>query len=446
MNETRRRWLLGGMCAVLACVLLDETIVAVALPEMASDLGATSGDIRWVISAYLLALASTVAAAGRLADVVGLRRAIVVGAVIFGAASVLAGAAPSSWWLILARVVQGLGAAMLLPASYAMITSTNPPDRRGRALGYYSLAGSVALAVGPLAGGALVSLFNWRPIFFVNLPIVLFILIVTWKTAPRRGVSGSDRHIDVAGLLLLVVGLVSLVLAIMQAPAWGWLQPVTLLLAAAGVVLLVGFSVWQLRASSPLLELDLFAQPTFVMGNLMVFFTQFSKSAVIIFGAFYLQDVLGMTALEAGLALLPAVVLMPLLSVPSGNITDHLGPRRPGLGALLVMTLALVWFTAIVNVDNYWLLVPGLVVWGASVPFLFVTAISAVMSAAPTAKGGQAGGINVTGQWLGAIFSVAILGSLVVYGEQRYGLMYLVAAGLMGFMTLLAFIWFARKR
>ncbi|UUY02921.1 MFS transporter [Svornostia abyssi] len=288
----QQRWVLvaGGLAVGLA--FLDETAVVTALRAMQADFGATSTETQWVMGAYLLALASFIAVAGRLADLHGRRRLFLVGVGLFGAGSLAAAAAPSEEALIAARAVQGAGAALLVPLGMANATAALPEERRGWAVGIVSTGATVFLALGPLIGGGLTELVGWRWIFLVNLPAVAAIAWITLRWMPET--RGAEREpIDVPGLVLLVAGLVTLVLALLNMAGWGPTAPVTLALLTAGVGLLAAFVVVERRVPSPLVDLDLLRIPA-VTGSLCALFAiQFSILGLTVYVTLYLQHVLG---------------------------------------------------------------------------------------------------------------------------------------------------------
>ncbi|MCP4330752.1 MAG: MFS transporter [Alphaproteobacteria bacterium] len=401
-------WILAAMGGVIGLILLDETVVGVALPTMRGDLGMSLVVAHWVVNSYLLVFACFAALAGKFGDIIGLKILFLIGAATFGLASLVSGFAGSGAWLVAARSVQGLGAAVIFPASMAMITIVFRPEERGMALGIYGAIGTVFMSLGPFVGGLLTDTLSWRWIFWVNLPIVIVVMLVVlaaWKNPPREE---KATTIDRGGLVTLVGGLTMLVFGIMQGPEWGWSQPLILALLAGGALLLFVFVIHERRAKSPLIEVDLFRNGTFTACNFGVFSGQFSKMGVIIFGALYLQEVLDMDPLVAGLALVVSVIPNPFLAPVAGKLADKFGSRILLLAAMAVSTVALMWLGIAVAWNDYAPLVPGLVIWGGTMAFLFVPSQRAVMNAVPNAKQGQAGGINLTAQLMGGTIGMAV--------------------------------------
>ncbi len=442
-NDGRKWWILAAMGGVLGLLLLDETVVGVALPTIKRELGLSQVAAHWVINAYLLVFAGFAAAAGKFGDIVGLRVLFVVGAALFALASLASGFAQDGVAIIAARAVQGIGAAIIFPASLAMITNAFPKEQRGMALGIYGAVGTVFLSLGPLVGGFFTETLSWRWIFGINPPIVVVITVVVvtaWIEPKREGVS---KRIDMWGLVTLVGGLGMFVFAVMQGPEWGWSHPTVWLLLAAGALVLALFAVIESRTPMPLIEVDLFRNPSFTACNLVVFIAQFSKILMFVFGALYLQNVLGMSALTAGLALLAAVVPTPILAAPVGRLADHASLRLLTLGGLAATALGILWIALAVTWDDYVLLLPALVVWGAAQPFLFLPAQRAVMNAVPVDKQGQVGGISMTSRLLGSTIGMTTCGTLLLTTGD-YWAVFLVSGCLA--VAVLGFAWAAIDR
>lgn len=410
-ENARKYWVLAAMGAVLGIVVLDETVVGVALPTMIRDLGLSTVGSHWVVNAYLLVFAGLAAAAGRLGDIVGLKTLFIIGLAIFGLASLASGFAQSGAWLIAARAIQGVGAAIVFPASLAMITHAFPPEQRGMAMGVYGAVGTFFLALGPFAGGFLSEFLSWRWIFWINPPIVIAIgavVVAVWRDPPRESVA----RLDVPGLVTLVAGVGLVVFAIMQGPDWGWTHLAIWLVLAAGLVITLLFVVVELRAAHPLIDVALFRNGAFSSLNLIIFLAQFSKLAVFIFIAAYLQDRLGFSAMIAGVILLAGTVPPLLTSLPTGIILDRVGGRALLLGGLLASFLSMLWLALAVTWDSFWPLLPAMIIWGGCVSILFVPSLRDVMDAVSPDKRGQAGGISMTAQLLGGTVGMTVCGTL----------------------------------
>jgi EmrB/QacA subfamily drug resistance transporter len=412
-DENRKWWILAAMGTVLGVVTLDETVVGVTLPTMIRELGLTTVASHWVINAYLLVFTVLAAAAGRLGDIISLRLLFVVGLAIFALASLACGFAESGNWLIALRAAQGIGAAVIFPGSLAMMTHAFPEEQRGLAMGIYGSIGTALLSLGPLAGGFFSEFLSWRWIFWINPPIVALVALVVlaaWRDPPRER---AAVKLDVPGLIALIIGLGLAVFAVMQGPDWGWSHLGIWLVLAAGIVVLIAFVVIELRVSQPLIDVVLFRNGAFTTFNLAVFSAQFSKIAVFVFVAVYLQNVLGYGPLLAGTAILVATIPTFLTAFPTGILLDRVGTRvlvvgasAAGVIAMLALALATIWESGL-------LLFPALIVWGVCISLWFVPSLRDVMNTVPPDKRGEAGGISMTAQLLGGTVGMTICGALL---------------------------------
>ncbi|MCG8546459.1 MAG: MFS transporter [Alphaproteobacteria bacterium] len=442
-DDTRKWWILIAMGAFAGLIMLDETMVGVALPTMRADLGMSHVASHWVVSVYFLVFTVFAAAAGKLGDIVGFKKTIMSGAAIFGLASLACGFADSGAVLIVGRIAQGFGAAVILTATVAMTTIAFPKDQRGMALGVLVAMGTTFLALGPLVGGFLTEIVSWHWIFWINVPIValaVLIVLAAWVDLPREG---EPPKLDYGGLVTLVAGLGMLVFAIMQGASWGWTRWTIVAPLAGGILVLVLFFVIERRHAEPLIEVDLFRFPSFSACSFVLFVGQFSKITIVVFGALYLQDAIGMGPLTAGTALLAAVVPYPLLSVPAGRLADKFGARRMVLSGLAVATLAMAWIGLAAAWDSYLLLLPGLVLWGVGLSFCYAPVLRAMANAVPPEAQGQTSGIAVSDRLVGGTIGMAICSTLFAT-TNSFQVVFLVTAALM--FAALLFGLFAMER
>ncbi|MEP5514351.1 MAG: DHA2 family efflux MFS transporter permease subunit [Bauldia litoralis] len=445
-STTRRKWwILGAMGVILGVILLDETIVGVALPTIQSDLAMTTLGSHWVVNIYMLVLAGLVAAAGKLGDMIGHKVLMIAGLLIFGLASLASGFADTGTWLIVARGVQGVGAAIIFPASLAMLMTTFPEEQRGMALGLYGGIGTVFLALGPLVGGVLTDLATWRWIFWINPPILIGVALVVQFAWSDADVEKLRERFDPIGLVLLVAGLSLTVFGIMQGPDIGWLSPVIVGSLASGLVLLAAFVAFEWRRrDSPLIEVRLFANPTFSACNLMIFNAQFSKMALFVFGALYFQQALGLTPLMAGVARLPAVAPQILTAPLAGRAADRFGARWPSIASVAMLFAGTVWVAAFTPANDYILLLPGLLLWGVSMPGLFIPPQRAILNAVKPSQQGEAGGISMSMQLLGAALGMAV--SSAVYAMTRdFSAVFVANAVVVGAVLVIALLAIERR-
>ncbi|MEM7225229.1 MAG: MFS transporter [Pseudomonadota bacterium] len=410
--EQKKWWVLTAMGGVLGLVLLDETVVGVALPTMRDELGMSQVTAHWVISAYLLVFTGLVAAGGKLGDIVGRKTLFVASIVVFGLSSVACGFATDGTMLVVARIVQGIGAAAIFPTSMAIVTTTFAPEERGMALGVISAAGTFFLAIGPFVGGLLTDTLSWRWIFWINPVIVVAIALVTIAVYVEPTRKGPADRIDKLGSVSLVAGLGMVIFSVMEGPERGWGNPLIIALLVGGVIVLATFVRTELRRDKPLIDVRLFHGATFTSSNLVLFTAQFNQMIVVVFGALYFQDVLKMSPFVAGLALLAGVGAIPIISAPTGRLVDRIGARHVALGALALATCGQLWIAILANAHSYIVLAPALFFWGASNAAMFIAPRRAVVNALPPEEHGEAGGVTVTAQLLGGTVGIAVASTL----------------------------------
>ena len=393
----------------MGVILLDETVVGVALPTMRQDLAMSEATSHWVINAYLLIFAGLAAAGGKLGDIIGHKMTMLGAVLLFGLSSLACGFAVDGTTLIIARIVQGVGAALIFPVSLAMVSIAFPPEERGMALGIYSAAGTVFLALGPFVGGLMIEVLSWRWIFWINPFIAAAIglmVLAAWRDPERDKPPG---RMDWLGLLTLVAGLSMIVFALMEGQELGWSNPFILGLLGGGVVVMAVFVVVETRFKPPLIDIVMFRSGTFTVSNLVIFTAQFNQMAVVIFGALYLQDVLSMSPLMTGVALLVAVGAVPITAVPTGRLTDRWGAKKVALAGLLMAAVAQLWLGVASGWQSYVVMIPALTAWGMANAAMFIAPRHIITAAIPIAKHGQASGIMMTMQQLGATLGVAVM-------------------------------------
>ena len=426
-ERNRSWWVLAAMSGVLGLVVLDETVVGVALATIRSDLGTSQIASHWVVNAYLLTFTCFVALGGRLGDSLGHERLFLMGVAIFGLASLASGLAQNGGSLIAARAIQGIGAAMVFPASWAIMTGTFAPQQRGLAFGIQTTVGGVFMSLGPLVGGFFAETVSWRWIFWINLPVVLAIALVLIAArvpsphAERPSSPAAAGSFDSLGLALLIGGLCALVIGLMQGVEWGWASPAILALSGAGLVLLACFAVRETRTARPLIELRLLLIGTFTGGCMVFFMFQFDKIVVFVFVPLYLQHVLHLSPIDAGLVVLVAVLPTLVTSLMAGRLADRLGSRIPLLIGLVLNGSAVAVLGLAMAYESYAMVLAPLVIWGATLPFLAVSARRALMGAVPKGQQGQASGVNLTLQMLGGTVGMALCGTLLPLRPETIG-------------------------
>ena len=389
-DRTRPWWTLAGACSGLFILMLDSTVVALALPSIRDDLGASAEQLQWVMNAYLLTIAVLVVTAGRLGDMFGRKRAYLAGIVVFGVGSILAGATQDPAMLICARILQGVGAAPTLTLSLAIVVNAFPRAEQPRALGIWAAVSAVALAVGPLAGGALIEI-DWRAIFWINLPIIVAGFLIMSAAATESTDPSAGRRIDLAGLVALTIGLTAVVLAMIQSRAWA--AGTVAALAVIGVLALVAF--WRIERSveDPIVEFDLFRNGPYFGASAAAFAVVGSYWAVIFFQPQYLQDVRGHSAIESGVLILPITAPMILISPFSGRLIGRFGARRLMTAGMLFGTAGLFFLTQIGAGSSYALVLVGYLLFGIALGLVYAPMSTAAMAAMPGEKVGIASGV-----------------------------------------------------
>jgi EmrB/QacA subfamily drug resistance transporter len=405
----RKWWTLSGSCAGLFLLMLDSTVVALALSEIRHDVNATTEGLQWVMNGYLLTIAVLVVSASRLGDMFGRKRVFLFGTVLFALGSVLSGAADDQTALIAGRVVQGVGAAAMLPLSLAIVVNAFPAEEQPRALGIWTAVSAVALAIGPLAGGILIE-FDWRLIFWMNLPIAAAAILITGFAAPESSDPAAGHRIDWSGLAALSVGLTAVVLALIQSRAWG--GGASLALAAVGVAALVAFWFVEHRVRQPIVEFGLFRNRPYFGASAAAFCLVGSYWAVMFFQPQYLQDVRGHSPIVAGLMILPVTVPMVFVSPFSGRLIARFGVRRLMTVGMAMGTAGLFVLTRVDASSPYVLLLLGYLLFGLALGFVYAPMSTAAMAAMPGEKAGIASGVLAMDRVLAGAVALAAVGAV----------------------------------
>jgi len=428
LSQRRRFLVLAICCASIIVVVMDISIVNVALPTIRRQLHTSVSGLQWTVDAYTLVLASFLVLAGSTADRVGRRRVFQVGLAAFGLGSLLCGLAPSIGWLIAARALQAVGGTMLNPVAMSIIATTFPdPAERARAIGVVGSMSGLSLALGPILGGVLVDGFGWRSIFWVNLPIVAAAIVCTALLVPESRAARA-RRFDPVGQTLMILVLGSVVSAIIESSRLGWTSPVILGLLAVAVLGVLGILGYEPRRADPLLELRLFRSVPFSAAIVMALFALCGFGAFLFVTTQYLQDVRGMSALTAGLCLLPVGVLVVVLSPLTGRLVGARGPRLPLVVSGAALALgggASIWLgpaTPLPAVLAAYLLFGTFL--GTVNPPITNTAVSGM----PRSMAGVAASLASAGRQTGTTLGVAISGTIVGSGLARGGMAFTSAA------------------
>ncbi len=388
---------------------LDGTVVNVALPDIGRDFGASTSALQWILNGYLLTLASLILLGGSLGDRYGRRRVFVLGVGLFTAASLLCAIAPSVELLIVARLLQGVGGALLTPGSLALIEASFRPGDRARAIGAWSGLGGVATALGPLLGGYLIGAISWRAIFVINLPIGIFVALAATRHVPETSDPMATGHIDLRGAALAALGLAGTTYALIEAPGKG-ASALVLGAGIGGLLALAAFFAVERRSPNPMLPLEIFRSRQFSAANGVTFVVYAALGGVFFLLVSFLQISMGYTPIEAGAASLPVTLLMLLFSARAGALAQRIGARLPLTVGPLVIALGLLWMAQISPGDSYLTsILPAVIVFGAGLTLVVAPVTATVLSAADTRHSGIASGVNNAVARVAGLLAVAVL-------------------------------------
>ncbi len=304
-DQNRKWWTLGAMCFALFMIMLDNTVVNVALPSIQKDLGASISGLEWTINGYTLSFAVLLATGGRLGDIFGRRRMFLGGVIIFALSSATAGLAPDETALVVSRVVQGVGAALMMPGTLSIITDAFPASERGKAMGTWAGVSALALAIGPVLGGFLTEHVSWRAIFYLNIPVAIGAVLATLFAVRESRDTSVGRDVDYPGVAVLTAGLTALVLSLVEGNSWGWGSPEVIALLAVAALALPAFVWVENRVKAPMVQFELLSDRNFLGAVVVALIISFAMLGVFFFLALYMQDVLGYSPLEAGIRFLP---------------------------------------------------------------------------------------------------------------------------------------------
>jgi EmrB/QacA subfamily drug resistance transporter len=404
---TTRRWALALASVASLMVALDTLVVSTALSTIRTDLDASIAELEWTVNAYNLSFAVLLMTAAAVGDRYGRRRMFAAGIGLFVAASAACALAPDVGTLIAARAVQGVGAALVMPLGLAIVSAAFPPARRGAAMGILQGITGLAVASGPVVGGAIADGLAWEWIFWVNVPIGLALIPLVLRRIPET--FGEDTGLDVRGFALITGGAFGVVWALVRGNAAGWGSPEVVLSLVTGALFTLAFVAWERRAPEPMLPLRLFRSRAFSAGNAAMFFTFASLFAAVFFFAQFLQTGLGNDPLEAGLMLLPWTLTLFFVAPVAGALVDRYGERPFMTGGLVLQAAGMVWIASIADpAMDYSELIAPLIVAGVGISMAIPSAQTSVVAAVARADLGKAAGANSTMRELGGVFGIAI--------------------------------------
>ncbi|SDG13255.1 drug resistance transporter, EmrB/QacA subfamily [Sinosporangium album] len=407
----RRWWILGALCLALLVLVVDNMILNLAIPSLMSELGATPADIQWIIDAYILVFAGLLITSGGLSDRYGRRRFLVIGLAVLGGASAVAMLATEPWHLIGARALMGVGGSILMPSTLSILITVFDETERRKAIAVWSTVSMVGVILGPTLGGTLLEFFWWGSAFAINIPIAVIAIVAAIVIMPES--KGDARPVDPLGVILSVVGMSSLVFAVISGPHWGWTSGRTLTAAAVAVVALVAFIIWESRIAHPMLPMDLFKNRNFSGASFTIVLMSFGSGAVLLMLTQYLQFVLGMGPMEAGLGLLPYAISTAVFNAVGATLGQRIPNRPLILAGMAVVAVGFAVLSFLPTSNGYWLMLVALMIMGMGMGMAGPAVYTTLMGAVPPQHAGVGSAVNDTVQQVGAALSVALLGSVL---------------------------------
>jgi EmrB/QacA subfamily drug resistance transporter len=393
-------------------IMLDNTVVNVALPSIQRDLGADLSELEWIVTGYALTFASLMLVGGKLADAYGRRLVFVAGIVVFTTASLFCGLASSADMLIGSRVLQGAGAALMNPATLSIIAATFPPRERGTAIGIWAGTSALALAIGPLVGGLITEHANWNWIFFINLPIGLLGIVASFVFIDETRDETHER-LDLPGLVASALGLFALTYGLIEANTYGWGS--TRIIGAfvlAGAALLA-FVVLERHQRAPMLPLELFRNRTFTGANLTMLLVALAMFGVFFFVSLYMQNILGYSAVQAGAAFLPMTLLIIVVAPMAGKASDRLGSRGLMTAGMILLSVQLLLFSRLSADASFWNLLPALLIGGVGMACTMTPSAAAATRSVPVDKAGVGSAVLNSARQVGGTMGIAVMGAIM---------------------------------
>jgi EmrB/QacA subfamily drug resistance transporter len=413
-EETRKWFTLAAVAFGLFMIMLDNTVVNVALPSIQRDLRADLSELEWIVTGYALTFAALMLIGGKLADAYGRRRAFVGGIVVFTGASLWCGLAGSSHELIAGRVLQGVGAALMNPATLSIIAATFPPRERGAAIGIWAGVSALALAIGPLVGGLITEHLDWSWIFFVNVPIGILGIAASYVFIDESRDETHER-LDLPGLATSGIGLFALTFALIEANTYGWGSTRIMGAFAVAVAALVGFFLLERHQRAPMLPLELFRSGTYTGANLVVLLVALAMFGVFFFVSLYMQNVLGYSPVQAGAAFLPMTILIILVAPVAGRASDRIGSRGLMTAGLLLVAVHLAYFSRLGQSASYWDLFPALLVGGVGMSLTMTPSAAAATRSVPVDKAGVGAAVLNAARQTGGSIGIALMGAIMAH-------------------------------
>ena len=412
-EENRKWWTLGAVAFGLFMIMLDNTVVFVALSSIQGDLHISQSELEWVVNGYALTFAVLMLTGGKLADLLGRRRIFIVGLTIFTLSSLACGLATSAAILIGARVVQGAGSALMNPATLSIITATFPPRQRGMAIGIWVGVSAMALAIGPLVGGVLTEQINWSWIFFINVPVGIAGVIVARLVIDESRDESEEQRLDLPGLISSGVGLFALTYGLIEANNYGWTSARIMGSFIVAVVALAIFVLLELHQRVPMLDLTLFKNPTFAGANTVMLLVALAMFGVFFFNSLYLATILGYSPIQTGATFLPMTVLIVFVAPLAGKFSDKIGSRWLMGAGLVLLSGSLLSFSRLGIDSSFWDILPGLLLGGVGMSLAMTPTTAAAMGSVPVNKAGIGSAVLNSMRQVGGSLGIALMGAIV---------------------------------
>jgi EmrB/QacA subfamily drug resistance transporter len=398
-------------------IFIDISVLPVTLPTLQRTLGITELGLQWIVNAYTLVLSVFVMAAGRCGDRFGHRRVFCWGLLFFSLGSTLCGMSYHEWWFIMARIIQGIGGAMLVPTSSAIMFATFPPHQRGKAIGLYVSIGSIFLALGPAIGGFFTEYLTWRYVFWINIPIAIIGYLLTLLVVPKS--RGHLRPFDFLGFITSTLGITSIIVAIMEAKKWGWTSPITIGMIGFGVFLIFLLLIIDRKVHDPYIDFSLFKLRNFSGPVCAIFATQFLIMGGV-FWAIYFQTSYGYSPATAGMITLVANVPVLVAAPFGGHLLDKHGPKIPITIGFTLVILSLFWYLQNIHDPNLAILLSVIIPFGFGVPLIFTPSFTTALGEVAPEKRGLASGTMTMLRHLGATLGMAIMGSVFITAKDGF--------------------------
>jgi EmrB/QacA subfamily drug resistance transporter len=415
-EENRKWWTLAAVSFGLFMIMLDNTVVNVALPSMQRSLNLKVSELEWVVAGYALTFGALMLTGGKLADLFGRRLMFVVGLAIFTLSSLACGLAGNATILIAARVVQGLGAALMNPSTLSIITVTFPPRQRGTAIGIWAGVSALALAIGPLVGGIITEHINWNWIFFINLPIGVIGIVAAFAFIDESRDTSAEQRPDLGGLATSALGLFALSYGLIEANNYGWSSTRIVIAFVIAALALVGFGLLEAHQRLPMLDLSLFRNRTFAGANTVMLLVALAMFGVFFYVSLYMQQVLGFSPVEAGASFLPMTVLIILIAPVAGRLSDRVGSRGLAGTGMLMLAISLFLFSRLGVHASFWGLLPGMLTGGTGMALTMTPTTAAAMASVRADKAGVGSAVLNSMRQVGGSLGIAVMGALVAAG------------------------------